>query len=134
MTDWTYFSKRPEFDNFRMMDGLDESVQDWKEYFWKVTIDATETRFDFHSSWSRLIHKGELPYRLLRLNDKATVSKIQKFVPEYIRRYGHEYNEFDSEEIIRRYLNNEFIFELPAVITHAEGSSADIPNYNQNRP
>ena len=50
MTDWAYFSKRPEFDNFRMIGGLDESVQDWKEYFWKVTIDATETRYDFHSS------------------------------------------------------------------------------------
>ena len=117
-----------------MMGGLDESVQDWKEYFWKVTIDATKTQYDFHSSWSRLIHKGELPYRLLGLNDKVTVLKIQKFVPEYIRKYGHEYDEFDSEEIMRRYLIDEFIFELPAVITHAESYSADIPNCNQTRP
>ena len=56
------------------------------------------------------------------------MSKIQKFVPEYIRRYGREFDEFDAKEIVRRYLNDEFIFELPAVITQAEGSSTDIPN------
>ena len=31
--DWAYFSKRADFDNLRMMGGLDESVPDWKEYF-----------------------------------------------------------------------------------------------------
>ena len=128
MTDWAYFNKRPEFDNFRMMGGLDKSVPDWKEYFLKVTINATETRFDFHSSWSRPIHKGELPYRLLGLNNKVTVSKILKFMPEYIQRYGREYDEFNAEEIVKRYLNDEFIFELRIVVTQADGSSVDILN------
>ena len=49
-TDWAYFSKRPEFDNLKMMGGLEDSVHNWKEYFWKVTIDALEIRLDYSST------------------------------------------------------------------------------------
>ena len=80
-TDWAYFSKRPDFDNLRMMGRLDESMPDWKEYFWKVAIYAGETRFEFQSTWVKPIHKGELPYKYLGLNDKTTVTKIHQFVP-----------------------------------------------------
>ena len=99
-----------------MMGGLDKSVPDWKEYFWKVSINAVKTQFNFNSSWIRPIHKGELPFKYLGLNDKTTVSKIKSFVPEYLRRHRLD-SEFDVEEIVKRYLNEEFIFELPAVIT-----------------
>ena len=128
-TDWAYFSKRPKYDNFRMMGGLTESVPDWKEYFWKVIINTSETRFDFQSSWVKPIHKGELPFKYLGLNDKITVSKIQKFMPEYLEKYGEDRDEFDVEEIVRRYLSDEFIFELPAVIL-VEGGSSDISHCN----
>ena len=58
------------------------------------------------------------------------MSKIRKFVLEYIARHGVEYDEFDAEEIVKRYLNDEFIFELLAVIVQSEGSSAEIPQCN----
>ena len=112
-TDWAYFSKRPEFDNFRIMGGLDDSVHDWKEYYWKVTINATETRFDFNSSWIRPIHKGELPFKFLRINNKTTVSKLKQFVPEYLVKYGVEYDDFDVEEIVKRYLNSPYTTSPP---------------------
>ena len=96
-----------------MMGDLDESVPDWKEYYWKVTINASETSFDFNSSWIRPIHKGELPFKFLGVNDKTIVSKIRQFIPEYLAKYGVEYDEFDAEEIVKRYLNDDFIFELP---------------------
>ena len=64
-----------------MMGGLDESVPDWKEYFWKVSINASETIFEFNSSWIRSIHKEELPFTKLGIKDKTIVSKIRQFVP-----------------------------------------------------
>ena len=45
------------------------------------------------------------------------MSKIRQFVPEYLAKYRVEYDEFDAEEIVKRYLNDDFIFELPLVIT-----------------
>ena len=116
-----YFSKRLDFNNLRMMGGLDESMPDWKEYFWKVAIHVGETRFDFQSTWVKPIHKGELPYKNLGLRDKTTVTKIGQFVPQYLEKYGTGRDEFDAEEIVRRYLNDDFIFELPIEITQTEG-------------
>ena len=75
-TDWAYFSKRPDFDNLRMMGGLDDSVPDWKEYFWKVQIHAAETRFDLQPTWVKSIHKGELSFKYLGFNDQTTITKV----------------------------------------------------------
>ena len=61
--------------------------------------------------------QGELPFKFLGINDKTTVSKIRQFVPEYLAKYRDEYDELDAEEIVKRYLNDDFIFELPSVIT-----------------
>ena len=128
-TDWAYFSKRPDFDNLRMIGGLDESMPDWKEYFWKVVIHIGETRFDFQSAWVKPIHKGELPFKYLGLNDKTIVVKIHQFVLQYLERYGSgRRDELDDEEIIKRYLNDDFIFELPEAITQTEG---DVSTCNQ---
>ena len=125
--DWAYFSKRPEYDNFRMMGSLTESIPDWKEYFWKVAINPMETRYNFQSSWVKLIHKGELQFKHPRLYDKTTVSKIKKFVPESIAKHGVEYDEFNAEEIVKRYLNEKPIFKLLIILIYSEGSSSDIP-------
>ena len=80
-----------------MMGGLEDSVLDLKKYFLKVIVDGAETQLDFQSTWVRPIRKGELEYRFLEANDKITVSKIIKFVPEYLQRYGSK-SEFDAEE------------------------------------
>ena len=77
--DYAYFSKCPEYDALRMMGGLEESILNWKEYFWKVSIDPKETQLDFNSTWVKSIHKGELD---LGPNDKVTVKKILEFVLE----------------------------------------------------
>ena len=71
------------------------------------------------------IHKGEVEYNHLEPNYKITMKKITEFMPKYLKRYGPD-AEFDAEEIVRRYLNKEPIFELPTVLTMSEGSSADI--------
>ena len=117
-----------------MMGGLDESVSDWKEYFWKVSIHAGETRFNFQATWIKPIHKGELPLKYLRQNDKTTVVKIHEFVSQYLEKHGRSpRDELDAEEIVKRYLNDDFIFELPEAITQAEGDvSACKPNTKPN--
>ena len=114
-----------------MMGGLDESVLDWKEYFWKVQIHAGETRFDFPSSWVKPIHKGELPFKYLGLRDKTTVTKVYRFVIQYVEDHGkNPRDELEAEEIVKRYLNDDFIFELSATITQAKGDiSACKPIY-----
>ena len=39
----------------------------------------------------------------------------------YIEKYGKSSrDELDAEEIVKHYLNDDFIFELPAAITQAE--------------
>ena len=118
-----------------MMGGLSENVPDWKEYFWRISINPAETSFDFTSSWSKPIHKGKVPYKLLGLNDKATVTKITKFVLEYLKKYraykdGELKDEIDAEEVVRRYLNDDFVFELPEVVNQPD---SDVSSCNQIR-
>ena len=48
-----------------MTGGLDDSVPDWKEYFWKVSINPTKTKLDFKNTRVKPIHKGELEYKEL---------------------------------------------------------------------
>ena len=47
----------------------------------------------------RPIHKGELEYKYLMLNDKTTVTKIRNFVAEYLNRHDPD-SKFDVGEII----------------------------------
>ena len=79
------------------------------------------------------IHKGELEYKYLRPNDKITMKKITEFMLEYLKRYGSD-SEFDAQEIVRRYLNDEPIFNLPIVLTMSKGSSLEIPSCKPRKP
>ena len=47
---------------------------------------------------------------------------MYQFVIQYVEEHGkNPRDELDAEEIMKRYLNDDFIFELPAAITQAEG-------------
>ena len=46
------------------------------------------------------IHKGDLEYQELGLNDKDTVKKILEFVAEYLSKHGPD-KDFNGEKISR---------------------------------
>ena len=96
------------------MGGLVESAHDWREYFWVIKVDPLETKLDFQYTWCHPIHcRRELKKEELGPQDLSTVERISGFVKRYLERYEPPMQEFDAQEIVRRYQNDIPVFKIP---------------------
>ena len=111
-----------------MFGGLNKSIEGWKPEYWVITADPQENPFDFHHYWVQPIHKDEFPEDRLGAHDKAAAQKIKNWVANFLTRRADPDNfELNVDMIMRRFVEDNIVFELPPGVEGEQGVVATRP-------
>ena len=88
-----------------------------------ITADPQENPFDFHNHWMQPIHKDEFPEDRLGAHDRAAAQRIKNWVANFLtRRADPDSSELNADLIMKRFVEDEVVFELSLRVPGREGA------------